>query len=60
MGSASGHVHRTLVPSREEHIKIPLDGTLTECRLLTEPLPPLAPPPSDKFYSTLLYPISIR
>ena len=43
MGSASGHVHRTLVPSHEGHIKIPLGGTLAECRHLTWPLP-RAPP----------------
>ena len=35
LGSASGHVRRTLVPSHEGHINIPLGGTLTECRLLT-------------------------
>ena len=29
LGSASGHVRRTLVPSHEGHIKIPLGGTLT-------------------------------
>jgi len=31
-GSASGHVHHTLVPFREEHVKSPLGGTHTECR----------------------------
>ena len=40
LGSANGHVHRTLVPSQEGHIIIPLGGTLTECRRLTWPLPP--------------------
>ena len=35
LGSASGHVRRTLVPSHEGHNKIPLGVTLTECRLLT-------------------------
>ena len=31
LGSASGHVHRTLlVPSHEGHNKIPLGGTLTD------------------------------
>ena len=35
LGSASGHVRRTLVPSHEGHIKIPLGSTLTECRQLT-------------------------
>ena len=44
LGSSSGHMHRTLVPSHEGHIKFPCSSTGTQaeyhCRLPLRGLPP--------------------